>query len=146
MSKKEWKMWQEVYNNLVTDHTDDRKYHRFEYNEERVENAFFYLNEKADYGIYPAKSRMIAIIYATMLEKVYGEDFYEVLNDPDLLFGQDDFFTPYLKDSDTYDAIIARLKEIPNWLEMGWAPKTVEYFYMECTQQGVDSLQNSMTN
>jgi hypothetical protein len=145
--QKEWKMWQQVYNSLVTDHSDDRKYHKLEYSSEKVENAFFYLNEKADYGIYPAKSRIIAIIYATMLEKVYGEDFYEVLNDPDLLYGQDDFFVPYLEDMDTYDAIIERLKTMPDWLEMGWAPKTVEYFYLECTQKGVESINgNNMTD
>jgi hypothetical protein len=139
-TEKEWKMWQGIYNSLVTDHTDDRKYHRLEMNPDRVEGAMFYLREKADYGVYPGKSRMIAIIYAAMLEQVYGEDFYEVLNDPELLHGQDDFFVPYLDDMETYDAILDRLKDMPDWLEMGWAPKTVEYFYLECTQKGVDSI------
>lgn len=143
---KEWKTWQQIYNSLVTDHSDAGFKHKRVMEVEKVENALFYIREQADYGIYPAKSYMVAIIYATMLEKVYGEDFYEVLNDPDLLFGQDDFFEPYDQDPVTYDAIIERLKEYPNWLEMGWAPKTVEYFYLECTEQGVDSINgNSMT-
>lgn len=137
---KEWKQWQMVYNNLVTDHTDAEHKHPRIMQAEKVYNALDYVKYKATHGVYPAKSRIVAIIYASMLEKVYGENFYEALNDPDLLYNQDDFFVPYLQDKDTYDAIIERLKYMPNWIEGGWAPKTVEYFYLECTEQGVNSI------
>lgn len=137
---KEWKMWQEVYNRLVTDHTDARHLHKREMSEDKVNAALGYVREQSDVGVYPGKSYMVAIIYATMLEKVYNEDFYEVLDDPDLLHGQDDFFVPYSQDKETYDAIIKALEGMPNWLEGGWAPKTVGYFYLECTQAGVESV------
>ena len=140
---KEWKMWQQLYNSLVTDHSDAGHKHEREIHKEKVNNALFYIQQKADYGIYPGKSYMVAIIYSTILEKVYGEDFYEVLDDPDLLFGQDDYFVPYSQDKETYDEILSRLGLIPNWIEQGWAPKTVEYFYLECTQKGVDSVNNA---
>lgn len=143
---KEWKHWQRLYNSVVTDHSDAADKHKRVMKEELVDNALFYIREQADYGIYPAKSYMVAIIYATMLEKVYNEDFYEVLGDENLLWGQDEFFVPYHDDPETYDAILKRLEEYPNWLEMGWAPKTVEYFMLECTAQGFDAVQqNSMT-
>lgn len=137
---QEWKMWQELYNNLVTDHSDAGHKHKREMQRPTVENALFYIREQADYGIYPAKSYMVAIIYATKLQEVYGEDFYEVLDDPDLLYGQDEFFVPYSHDKKFYDEIIEALKSIPNWIEGGWAPKTVEYFHLECTEAGVASI------
>lgn len=146
MSKKEWKQWQQVYNQLVQDHSDAGHKHARRIEEEIVENALFYLKEKANYGIYPAKSYMVGIIYATMIHRVYKEDFYDVLDDPDLLCGQDDFFVPYSKDKENYDKIIARLDSMPNWLEMGWAPTTVGYFYLECTEEGISKVnENSMT-
>ncbi|BAQ02609.1 hypothetical protein AVU38_gp081 [Ralstonia phage RSL2] len=137
---QEWKMWQEMYNNLVTDHSDAGHKHLREIRDLTVENALFYILEQAGYGIYPAKSYMVAIIYATKLQEVYGEDFYEVLDDPELLYGQDDFFVPYSQNKAFYDELIEALKTIPNWIEKGWAPKTVEYFHLECTEAGVASI------
>lgn len=137
---KEWKQWQRIYNSMVVDHSDAAHKHKRRMDPEIVENALFYLKEKADYGIYPAKSYIVAIIYATMISRHYGEDFYEVLDDPDLLYGQDEFFVPYSKDKENYDKIIARLDEMPNWLEGGWAPMTVGYFFLECTEEGMNKI------
>lgn len=137
---KEWKMWQEMYHKLVTDHSDAGHKHERKMDEDKVFGALFYLCYQSPVGIYPGKSRMVAIIYATMLSKVYGEDFYQVLNDPDLLYGQDDFFVPYDEDRETYDAIFNKLQDWPDWMECGWAPKTVEYFYLECTEKGFNQI------
>lgn len=142
--KKEWKICQEMYHRLVQDHTDAGHKHKRVINDEKVDNAMFYITQKADYGIYPAKSRMVAIIYATMINQVYGDDFYATLDDPDLLYGQDDFFVPYSEDRKTYDAIIDILRGFPNWMEGGWAPMTVGYFHMECTVAGIEKITNML--
>jgi hypothetical protein len=136
---KEWKDYQEIYRRLVTEHTDARHLHKRVMSDEKVDNAIRYVQAQDDYGIYPAKSYIIAIIYAFMIQEVYGEDLYESLNDPELL-PQDDFFVTYEEDSETYDAILTKLEEIPDWIKGGWAPRTVEYFYAECTQEGVNSI------
>lgn len=143
--KKIWKQWQAIYNSLVTEHTDDASLHTRRYSALTVENVLFYIQKRANYGIYPAKSYMIAIIYATMINKVYGEDFYETLDDPELLNGQDDFFVPYSKNKEFYDEVIEALKDIPNWLEGGWAPFTVNYFNLECTEQGIAIVTDCVT-
>lgn len=137
---KEWKMWQQVYNDLVQDHSDARHKHQLIISNTPVEDAIEYVTHRSSVGRYPGKSRIVAIIYATMVARVYGEDLLETLDDPELLHGQDEFFVPYSQDKETYDEILARLQDIPNWIEGGWAPKTVEYFYLECTEEGVASI------
>lgn len=137
---KEWKEYQRIYNSIVTDHTDSRYLHKREISDNKVGSALSYVKEKSDIGIYPGKSYIVAIIIATMINKVYGDDFFETLDDPELLYGQDDFFVPYNEDKVTYDSILQELRNIPNWIEGGWAPKTVEYFYLEYTQSGIDKI------
>lgn len=141
---KEWKLWQGIYNSLVTEHTDAEALHKRVHNDDVVFGAIDYISHRGDVGIYPGKSYMVAIIYATLIEQVYGEDFFETLNDPELLFGQDRCFVPYSQDPQNYDAILQALEKIPNWIESGWAPKTVEYFHLECTQAGVESVNGAV--
>jgi hypothetical protein len=89
---------------------------------------------------------MVAIVYATLIEKIYGEDFYDTLNDENLFLGNDNFFQPYLQDSDVYDKIIEQLALIPDWMEKGCIPEFVRQFNLQCTQEGIDSIKsNSMT-
>lgn len=145
---KEWKEWQKLYNSLITQHSDAAYLHKRVIDrsaDKFVENALFYIRERADFGIYPAKSYVVGIIFATMINKLYGDDFYETLNDPDLLYGQDDFFVPYSKDPEMYDKILEQLQKIPNWIEQGWAPKTVEYFMLECTEEGFNQINGITT-
>lgn len=137
---QEWKMWREVYNNLVTDHTDAKHKHAFVESASVVNDAIDYVSQQGTVGRYPGKSRIVSIIYATCISQTYGEDFFRVLDDPELFQNPDDWFTPYSEDKENYDAILARLKDIPDWIKGGWAPKTVEYFHLECTEAGVNSI------
>lgn len=137
---QEWKMWREIYNSLVTDHSDARSKHEFVVSDTVVDDAIEYITRQSDIGRYPGKSRIVAIIYSLCISETYGEDFISVLNDPELFHSPDEFFVPYSEDKDTYDAILTRLQKIPGWIKGGWAPKTVEYFHLECTEAGVSSI------
>lgn len=142
---KEWKMWQQVYNDLIQDHSDARYKHQYIISNTPVDDAIEYVTHQSPVGLYPGKSRIVAIIYARCISEFYGESFFETLDDSELLHGQDEFFVPYSEDKETYDAILERLKDIPDWIKGGWAPKTVEYFHLECTEAGVASIsQNPM--
>lgn len=55
---------------------------------------------------YPGKAYAIAIMAAKYLEQEYDEEILEVLDDPDLLYGNDPYFVPYSRDKDTYDKIL----------------------------------------
>lgn len=55
---------------------------------------------------YPGKAYAIAIMAAKYLEEEYNEEILEVLDDPDLLYGNDPYFVPYSRDKDTYDKIL----------------------------------------
>ena len=84
--------------------------------------------------IYPAKSYFVAIVYAKLLEKYFEADFYECLNDSELL-PDDSFFVPYDNSRNVYDAAI---KRIGNPLDYAAADKTKEYFYQEYLVHGTD--------
>lgn len=142
---KLYKMYQELYNRIVTDHTD-----RIDENveilvsDELVDNAITYFTKATFPLIYPAKSYGAAIVYATLIEKIYGYPLRETLNDPDLFQGQDPYFKPYSTDPETYESIIKRLLDIPNWLESGWVPQTCKYFFLECTEEGINKVNESL--
>lgn len=108
--------------------------------EEKVDLAMFFITQQADYSVYPAKSRMVAIIYACLINQVYGDDFYSTLDDPELLGGKDPHFVPYSEDRKTYDAIIDILRGLPDWIEGGWGPRTRGEFYLRCTKQGIEKI------
>lgn len=48
---------------------------------------------------------MVALCYAFWIMEDYNENFYDVLNDSELL-PLDDYFVPYREDSNTYNEII----------------------------------------
>lgn len=77
--------------------------------------------------VYPAKSYFVAIVYAHCLEKYFGENFYKVLNDKELLF-DDKYFIPYEDDKFVYDRIIMQLGEIDQYKSI---EKTLNYFKEE---------------
>ncbi len=78
--------------------------------------------------IYPAKSYFVAIVYAKMLEKHFGIDFLEALDEDDLL-PDDKWFKPYHESKEIYDTILDRLPG--NILDMPSTEKTKAYFREE---------------
>lgn len=141
MNTAPYKIYQKLYNDLVQEHSDDLANTPYVISEELVDNALQYFREASFPLHYPAKSYSVAIIYATKLNELYGIPVKDVLNDEDLFMGQDEFFKPYRDDPETYDLIMERLeKEIPDWINSGWAPWTVEYCLLECTEEGLQTI------
>lgn len=97
------------------------------FNNDNVEDQVvdFFLTESE--LIYPAKSYFVAIVYAKCLEKYFGSDFFESLNDPELL-PDDTYFKTYSQDKFTYDNIINRIGDIWQYPSIC---KTVNYFKKE---------------
>ena len=82
---KEWKLKQEVYHRLNTTHKDtlvDKEISLIWKEDDIVDWAIRHWNEKVDRFVYPAKSYCVAICYAKWIERDYGDNFYELLNDP----------------------------------------------------------------
>lgn len=78
--------------------------------------------------IYPAKSYFVAIVYAKCLEKYFGKDFYQALDDEELL-PDDKYFLPYSKSKHIYDQILTQLQD--DILSYKHTEKTVQYFKKE---------------
>lgn len=138
MNQPPYKEHQILYSQLVTDHQDDFDHMEWVEEEELVENALLYFKERCWPLVYPAKSYSVAVIYAILIEEHYNIPVRETLNDPDLFLGNDDFFTIYSEDPETYESILLGLKELPDWRNAGWVPKTTEYFRLECTAEGIE--------
>ena len=106
-------------------------------------HALEYVHNKSFPMYQPSKSRVVAIIYATMISRDYGLDFMEVLNDPRLLEG-DPFFATYDEDKFGYDLIISELGDFDVWKNSdGWVTRTRQYYWLECTQAGNDYAANA---
>lgn len=140
MESAPYKQYQQLYNELVTEHPDDFANMQIVEEEELVENALKYFKAAEFPLIYPAKSYAVGIIYAHTLHGLYGLPVRDILDDPDLFLGQDEFFVPYSQNPAVYDAIMARLAHMPGWITSGWAPQTVKYCLLECTEEGIASL------
>lgn len=142
MSIKDWKVHQILYHARITEHTDDSS--NFETiidNENIVDRALWYFdNPDPDISYYPSKSFVVGIVYAKLININYGDDFYETLSDPELLFNNDKYFTPYPDAKEIYDTIINRLGGIDNIPLSGpLIDYTKSYFYAEC--MGVDYVE-----
>ena len=103
---KDWKIKQELYHRLNREHKDDLKDVVIIKSPDVIYNAIKYFNEQDLGWVYPAKSYAVAICYAWWLSHDFKEDFYDLLNDKDLLYGNDPYFKQYSADRDTYDAIL----------------------------------------
>jgi len=127
---KTWKIQQEIYHKLNQLHDDDLSLHDVKLDSEIIKNAILYF-KTTDLGwVYPAKSYVVGICYAKWLNQYFTEDFYESLNDPDLLFGNDPYFVPYEKDKDTYD-IILNIVSFDFDETLGIIPDIKKYFIEE---------------
>lgn len=110
---------------LINEWDDRNLPHTYDYNNiiEQIIHFFKYGSEL----IYPAKSYFVAIIYAKCLEKYFNIDFYESLNDKELL-PDDCYFTIYNDSKDIYDNVIENIGDIWQYNSIN---KTVEYFKKE---------------
>lgn len=135
----EWKLRQHIFHKVFTPEEmgDDLKKEVVIENwqpEKIVEDALRYLTKQSQELYYPGKSYAVAIVYALLLEKEFGPNHIESLNDPDLLFGNDPYFVPYSKSPDIYQNILDSFpRELIDNPYNGSEnfQKTHEYFYLE---------------
>ncbi|MNK56466.1 hypothetical protein D3C87_755070 [compost metagenome] len=83
-----------------------------------------------DLVVYPAKSYFVALVYARLLRDHFQEDPMVVLDDPDLLHGNDPYFVRYSEAREIYDPIIEKY----GWefsLTAGEIPDVEDYFRRE---------------
>lgn len=127
---KEYKIRQEIYHRIHKEHDDDLSLHDIKIDSNIVDNAVKYFTSTDLGWIYPAKSYVVAICYARWLNEYFSEDFYEALNDPDLLFGNDPYYVTYEQDKDTYNEILNKIKFDFDETQ-GVVPDIKEYFLKE---------------
>jgi hypothetical protein len=109
---KDWKIRQEMYHRLNNDFKDNLDDKDVQVREGTIiEDCVDYIQKPKDLTgwMYPAKSYVVALCYATWLSEDFDEDFLGLLNDPDLLYGNDPYFVTYDDSKDMYDTIIERL-------------------------------------
>ena len=79
---QEWKIKQEIYHRLNTEHTDDLNKVDIVITTNVKEDALRHFVEYVDEWIYPAKSYAVAYCYAHWISIDYNENFWNLLNDP----------------------------------------------------------------
>ena len=88
--------------------------------------------------IYPAKSYFVAIVYAYCLEKYFNENFYSVLDDPELLI-DDMYFIPYSRHRYIYNRVLEQIGDIGQYISI---QKTVNYFKQEMLWEDIYGTDN----
>jgi len=138
---KEWKIRQQLTHRLH-EHDDLMKDHQvIVWKRDEISGLDFqadiiayFLRVGDGYLYYPQKSYSVALIYAKLLQRYFKEDFYEALDDPDLLLG-DSHFVPYSKDKGTYDQLICTMAYQNLWdfenNPISQVRATVRYFKKE---------------
>lgn len=102
--------------------------------EDIVIRALQYISENSSILYYPGKSYAVAVTYALLLHKEFQEDVLGVLDEKNLLFGNDPYFKRYSDSKEIYDQILAKfpldcINEPANF-SLNFQ-KTHQYFYME---------------
>ena len=127
---KDWKVKQEIFHRLNSKYEDDLNDKYIELNTDIVENAVKYFTTTELGWIYPAKSYVVGICYAKWISEIYSENFYELLNDEDLLYRNDPYFITYNQNKKDYDAII-KIVGLNFDESAGIIPDIKEYFIKE---------------
>ncbi len=131
---KAWKYNQFNYYSLVNqfeDSLDDKEVITIKRDDpEFINKILLYFRQKDVPFIYPPKSYFVGIVYARLLVDYFGEEFYEVLSDPDLLYGNDSCFLPYDQDKEVYDSVIQHVG-LDFDLTGGMVPDVFKYFQAE---------------
>jgi hypothetical protein len=127
---KDWKVKQEIFHRLNNKYEDDLNDKDIELNADIVENAVKYFTTTELGWVYPAKSYVVGICYAKWISELYSENFYEILNDEDLLYRNDPYFIPYNQNKKDYDTII-KIVGLNFDENIGIIPDIKEYFIKE---------------
>lgn len=126
---KEWKVKQEIFHKLNKEFDDDLKLFDIEITDDIVKKSIEYFYNKEMGWIYPSKSYVVAICYAKWISQDYGEDFYDLLSDENLLAGNDPYFLPYKKSKKIYDKIIEKVGNFDE--SLGIIPDIRRYYEQE---------------
>jgi len=126
---QDWKIKQELYHRLNVVHEDDLSKVQIEKSDDIVNNAIRYFEERDVGWIYPSKSYVVAICYAWWLSQDFNEDFYDLLNDKDLLYGNDPYFRPYSASKDEYNKILDKVLPIEE--NKGMVPDIKKWYTAE---------------
>jgi hypothetical protein len=127
----EWKIRQEIFHRLKTEHSDDLSDKHIEISKNTTDDAVRYFKETNVGWIYPAKSYMVGICYAKWLSDQYGNTPLHYLNDSMLLYGNDPYFVEYSKDPTTYDNILDKINGWNFDQTQGLVPDVKTYFIEE---------------
>lgn len=129
METREWKIKQEIYHRLNTEHSDDLNQVDIVITDNVKEEALRHFFERIDEWIYPAKSYFVAFCYAYWISKDFGEDFWELLKDPQLLHQNDPYFKTYDENPEVYDFLFDNI-DWPISME-GMVPDVRNYYERE---------------
>jgi hypothetical protein len=102
-------------------------YQYIDMNSDEIINMVIDFFENGSKLIYPPKSYFVAIIYAHYLNKYFGDDFYRLLDDEELL-PDDKYFIPYSKAEYIYDKVISKISDIEKYPSI---KVTLNYFNQE---------------
>jgi len=98
-----------------------------------IKRAEEYFTVQTSTLYYPGKSYAVALIYALLLEKEFGEDIYVSLDDEDLLW-DDPYFKPYSVAKNIYDALLKKIPRDFYHKKESYTENlsmTIDYFYQE---------------
>lgn len=126
----EWRIRQELYHRLNTEHDDDLNTKDIVYRTDNlIGDILLHFNGQVDEWIYPAKSYFVAFCYAHWISIDFNEHFFDLLDHPMLLAGNDPYFKRYSESPEIYDEIL----DIVEWpLEMkGMVPDVRKYYEVE---------------
>ncbi len=126
------KLWHQMHEGGFDDDTSTMEFvlKTEQTTEELISDIMLHFTTNPEVLLYPAKSYVVGLVYAKLLEIYFDEDFYAVLDDEMLLYGNDKYFVPYSSAKGVYDTVIEKLAgDIP--LEGGQCPCIKQYFIEE---------------
>ena len=106
-----------------------------------VEDAVSYLKTGEPHTHFPGAARAVAVAAAYLVAENFNENFYDVLNDKNLMHDNDPYFLPYSEDKETYDKIIEKVGNDINWdsFRMGLTKKLILEEYL-LDEKGLDFM------
>lgn len=104
----EHKIRQEIFYRLNSTFDDDLSNVQIQLADENevVEYAVKYFFDSNIGWVYPSKSYVVGICYARWISDIWGYEFYNMLDDNELLYGNDPYFLTYSESKEIYDEII----------------------------------------